>query len=290
VPERRPNYQARRVVVALVSLAVVGVLVLAGILIARAVGGTTGDGPAAAPTTPGPSASPTPTPDAAAIAEAERLAQEQAAAAQAAAEAEAARQAMLAPGACFGDPTTVTVLVNKHHPICPVDYYPDLVPVASTGGEMRPEAADAMNAMNAALEAETGLYLWHASGFRSYDTQVSTYGGWVDGYGQAEADRFSARPGHSEHQLGLAMDVGAASCGCTDEPFGYTTEGQWVAANAWRFGYIVRYPEGYEWMTGYIWEPWHLRYVGPEIAAAMHDGGIATLEEYYGTPAAPDYP
>ena len=143
--------------------------------------------------------------------------------------------------------------------------------------------------ITAALSAETGYSLFSASAYRSYDTQISTYDGWVADYGQAEADRFSARPGHSEHQTGLAMDLGASSCGCTDEPFGSTPEGIWVAANAWRFGYIVRYPDGYEAVTGYIWEPWHVRYVGLAIAQAMHDGGIATLEDYYGTGPAPNY-
>ena len=193
-------------------------------------------------------------------------------------------------GACWGDPGDITVLVNKHHPLCPTDYFPEVVYVDGTGGELRPEAASAMNAMNAALEAETGLWLISASAFRSYDTQVSTYGGWVEQDGQEVADTYSARPGHSEHQTGLAMDVGASSCGCTDEPFGYTPEGEWVAGNAWRFGYIVRYPQGYEGTTGYIWEPWHLRYVGADVAAKMRERGFATYEDYLGAGAAPNYP
>ena len=192
-------------------------------------------------------------------------------------------------GSCWGDADDIGVLVDKHHPLCPRDYAPDLVPVASTGGMLRPEAAAAMDALAAALGAETGLSLSAASTYRSYDEQDALYAAYVAGYGQAEADTFSAHAGYSEHQTGLAIDVAAGSCGCTDVPFGDTPEAQWLAENAWRFGFIVRYPDGYEGITGYMWEPWHLRYVGVAIATAMHDGGIATLEEYYGAEAAPDY-
>jgi D-alanyl-D-alanine carboxypeptidase len=193
------------------------------------------------------------------------------------------------PPAPTCDPNDVGALINKLHPICPPDYVPELVTVGSTGGELRPEAATAMDAMAAALTAETGTTIFSASAYRSYDTQVSTYGGWVEQDGQEAADRYSARPGFSEHQTGLAMDLGASSCGCTDEPFGTTPEGIWVAANAWQFGYIVRYPDGYESVTGYIWEPWHVRYVGPAIAQAMHDAGVVTLEDYYAAGPAPNY-
>lgn len=266
----RPNYPRRRVIAALVVIAAIAIIVAVVVLVARGIGGAE-TGEATSPPAPSSAPSATPTPAGAEEVDAETP------------------PPLPAIGTCWGDPGDVTVLVNKHHPLCPVDYYPELVSVDSTGGELRPEAASAMNAMNAALEAETGLWLFSASAFRSYDTQISTYGGWVEQDGQAVADTYSARPGHSEHQTGLAMDVGASSCGCTDEPFGYTPEGEWVAQNAWRFGFIVRYPPGYEWMTGYIWEPWHLRYVGQQVAATMHDAGIATLEDYYGTGPAADY-
>ncbi|GAA1692458.1 hypothetical protein GCM10009808_06990 [Microbacterium sediminicola] len=131
---------------------------------------------------------------------------------------------------------------------------------------------ESMRAEAAAL----GLSLWIASGFRSYATQVAVYNRWVSQEGVAAADRHSARPGHSEHQSGLAFDLNTIS-----EAFGYTPEGQWVAANAHRFGFIVRYPQGKEGSTGYIWEPWHLRYLGVDVATAVYDSGLS-LEEYLG--------
>ncbi|WP_434969386.1 M15 family metallopeptidase [Microbacterium sp. bgisy207] len=124
--------------------------------------------------------------------------------------------------------------------------------------------------------ASLGHNLWIASGFRSYSTQVSVYNSYASRDGSAAADRYSARPGHSEHQSGLAFDLNTIT-----ESFGYTPEGQWVAANAHRFGFIVRYPQGKEGVTGYIWEPWHLRYLGVDVATAVYNSGLS-LEEYLG--------
>jgi D-alanyl-D-alanine carboxypeptidase len=105
-----------------------------------------------------------------------------------------------------------------------------------------------------------------------------------------EADRSSARPGFSEHQSGLAGDVVGCdgSCGSLDDLAG-TAQGQWIVAHAWEYGWITRYEDGYTPVTGYIPEPWHLRYIGPELARAYHDGGWHTLEEFFGLPAAPTY-
>jgi LAS superfamily LD-carboxypeptidase LdcB len=102
------------------------------------------------------------------------------------------------------------------------------------------------------------------------------YNSYASRDGSAAADRYSARPGHSEHQSGLAFDLNTIT-----EAFGYTPEGQWVAANAHRFGFIVRYPQGKEGSTGYIWEPWHLRYLGVDTATAVYNSGLS-LEEYLG--------
>lgn len=124
--------------------------------------------------------------------------------------------------------------------------------------------------------ASLGHNLWIASGFRSYATQVKVYNSYASRDGTAAADRYSARPGHSEHQSGLAFDLNTIT-----EAFGYTPEGQWVAANAHRFGFIVRYPQGKEGVTGYIWEPWHLRYLGVDTATAVYNSGLS-LEEYLG--------
>ena len=156
---------------------------------------------------------------------------------------------------------------------------------------LRPEASNAVVEMFAAITAETGLELQSQSAYRSYDTQVSVYQGHVDNLGQEAADLTSARPGHSEHQTGLAIDVNALpDQGCALSPcWADTAQGQWVGANSWRFGFIVRYQNGQTPITGYEYEPYHLRYVGLEVAKDMHDRGILTLEQYFGLPAAPTY-
>ena len=101
--------------------------------------------------------------------------------------------------------------------------------------------------------------------------------------GQALADTYSARPGHSEHQTGLAVDVGAISNPSCDLEtcFGETIEGKWVAANAQNYGFIIRYPNGKDAITGYQYEPWHLRYVGIDAAVAIYNSGL-TMDQYYG--------
>lgn len=124
--------------------------------------------------------------------------------------------------------------------------------------------------------ATLGLNLYISSGFRSYASQSAIYNRFVANEGVAGADTHSARPGHSEHQTGLAIDLNTIS-----ESFGYTPEGRWVAENAHRFGFIVRYPQGKQSITGYVWEPWHLRYLGVDAATAVYNSGLS-LEEYLG--------
>lgn len=126
--------------------------------------------------------------------------------------------------------------------------------------------------------ASLGLNLWAQSGYRSYDYQNDLYNGYVKRKGKAAADTFSARPGHSEHQTGLAFDLNTI-----DSSFKNTDEGKWVAKNAYLYGYILRYPEGKTNETGYIYEPWHIRYVGKELAKALYnDGDWITMESYFG--------
>lgn len=143
------------------------------------------------------------------------------------------------------------------------------------GNGLTPELLTAFNAMRAAAAAD-GISLWIVSGFRSYATQVSTYNHFVATYGQAFADTTSARPGHSEHQTGLAIDINLV-----DQSFGSTAEGIWVRENAHRFGFVIRYPQGKEHITGYMWEPWHLRYLGTGLATTLKNSGL-TLEEHFG--------
>lgn len=176
---------------------------------------------------------------------------------------------------------SLTVVVNKKHRL-PSAYAPSLTSVA--GGQMRPEAASALqNLMNDASSEGASMVI--VSSYRSYQTQVSTYQYWVDTQGQAQADRESARPGHSEHQTGLAVDLGNPDGSCRLLAcFGDGAAGQWLATNAHKYGFIIRYPNGKEAQTGYIYEPWHLRYLGVETATAVKNSG-QTLDQYYGVEA-----
>lgn len=191
------------------------------------------------------------------------------------------------------DPESLWVVVNKLRPLQPADYEAaDLVnvPVQQVNGSvLRREASEATVALFEAAGAE-GLQLASQSAYRSYSTQVRVYNGWVDQLGQKAADLTSARPGHSEHQTGLAIDIAAVPANCSlDQCFGDTPHGRWLAQNAWRFGFVLRYPEGATPITGYEYEPWHFRYVGTDLAEEMHEQQIETLEEFFDLPAAPDY-
>jgi D-alanyl-D-alanine carboxypeptidase len=192
------------------------------------------------------------------------------------------------------DPASLWVVVNKLRPLNPANYAAsDLVeaPVPHVYTPvLRKEAADQIVAMFAAYTAETGNQMQSQSAYRSYDVQVSTYNGWVNSLGQEAADLTSARPGHSEHQTGLAMDISAVPNTCPLKAcFADTDQGMWLAANAYKWGFILRYPNGMTNITGYEFEPWHYRYVGIELATEMHTTGIATLEQFFDLPAAPDY-
>ena len=124
--------------------------------------------------------------------------------------------------------------------------------------------------------AADGIGLFVCSGFRSYTYQASLYNNYVNRDGRAAADTYSARPGHSEHQTGLAIDVNS-----TDGSMATSPEGIWLAAHCAEYGFIIRYPQGKEEITGYMYEPWHVRYVGKELAAELTENGL-TLEEYFG--------
>lgn len=116
------------------------------------------------------------------------------------------------------------------------------------------------------------------SGFRSYNTQATLYNNYVKRDGKKEADTYSARAGHSEHQTGLAADINSLN-----QSFINTTEGKWLNNNCYKYGFIIRYPNGKESITGYMYEPWHIRYVGVDIATKLYNNGNwITLEEYLG--------
>lgn len=124
--------------------------------------------------------------------------------------------------------------------------------------------------------AKDGISLWLASGYRSYSHQEGLYNRYVAEDGQAAADRYSARPGHSEHQTGLAFDLNLLK-----QSFGTSPEGIWLAEHCHEYGFIIRYPEGKEAVTGYMYEPWHVRYLGKENAGKVYASGLC-LEEYLG--------
>lgn len=184
------------------------------------------------------------------------------------------------------NPSSTAVLVNKSYSLNEEDEPDDLVlvdvPTVLESVEirqMRQVAADALKEMFSAAEEE-GIILHARSGYRSYQTQVQLFNNYVENHGEEAANRYSARPGESEHQTGLAMDVTSENVNYQlTEAFGETEEGIWVKENAHDYGFIIRYPEGKEAITGYIFEPWHLRFLGKELATDVHESGL-TYEEY----------
>ena len=156
------------------------------------------------------------------------------------------------------------LIANKSYAL-PSDYNPGI----------NPEAQAAFDRMQAAAHDE-GLNIYISSAFRSYDYQKGLYERYVERSGKAEADRYSARPGHSEHQTGLAFDLNTI-----DISFADTEEYVWLKEHCAEYGFIIRYPENGEAITGYMYEPWHIRYLGEDIAKKVCDSGL-TLEEYLG--------
>ena len=167
-------------------------------------------------------------------------------------------------------------LVNRQHVISE-QYVPEPLRKTQVHGmsqSMREDAATALEELFQAAQSD-GIKLSSVSGYRSYSKQSLIYSRKVGRTGsEAEADKLVARPGASEHQLGLAMDLATRNSSTLSEKFGSTPEGQWVYANCQRFGFIVRYLKGYEDVTGYSFEPWHIRYVGPEHAEAIAASGL----------------
>ena len=165
-------------------------------------------------------------------------------------------------------------LVNRSELISE-DYVPEVRKTNLVGlsQSMREDAASALEAMFAAAKAD-GIRLSTVSGYRSYSKQSTLYTRKVQSAGTETADSLVAQPGSSEHQLGLAMDVSKSGSSSLNSKFAETEEGQWIAANACRYGFIVRYPLGMESITGYSYEPWHLRYVGEAFALEIDDSGL----------------
>ncbi|WP_424766552.1 M15 family metallopeptidase [Paenibacillus sp. sgz302251] len=190
--------------------------------------------------------------------------------------------------AVIAEPANIAVLVNKQHKL-PEDYnpsdleYPDVRFLFSEKIEkrkLRKEAAEALEKMFAAAE-DNGIHLAGVSAYRSHSTQKTLFARYVDRDGLEKARTYSAFPGTSEHETGLAIDVSGSDGKCAAaDCFANTEESQWLEAHAHEYGYIIRYLKGKETITGYQYEPWHLRYVGMELAEELEASG-ETLEEYY---------
>lgn len=185
------------------------------------------------------------------------------------------------------DPNSLWVVANKKRPL-PNTFVPQNLTSVGSSQQIQAEAATALNQLMAAA-GKNQVNLRPLSGYRSFDTQKNLYTSYVMSDGQANADTYSARAGHSEHQTGLAIDVGNGSGQCDLEIcFANTAGGKWVAANAHTYGFIIRYLDGKTSNTGYQYEPWHLRYVGVDLANELY-ASKQTMEEFFGLPAAPSY-
>lgn len=148
---------------------------------------------------------------------------------------------------------------------------------SSYGGGLTSETTKNFNIMKSAASKE-GLNIYISSGFRSYSRQSTIYNNYVRQDGKAEADTYSARPGHSEHQSGLAFDVNIIN-----DSFAKTPEAKWLENNCYKYGFILRYPKGKTSETGYKYESWHFRYVGTDLAAKLYNNGNwITMESYFG--------
>ena len=157
------------------------------------------------------------------------------------------------------------------------------LPISSTGHMILVDEFITLNMSEAFKEMfeaakDDGMHIWVRSPYRSYQTQNILYESYASEDGYDKADTYSARPGYSEHQTGLAVDVVADDNSLAN--FENTKEFTWIKNNAYKYGFIMRYPKDKEYITGYMYESWHYRYVGKEIAKEIYDKGL-TFEEYY---------
>lgn len=181
------------------------------------------------------------------------------------------------------DADSLWVVVNKDRALDPIEYVPDSDLVE--GYRVHQRVVAPLTRLLAAARSE-GLDVRILSAYRSHGRQGELHAERSASVGTEAAEQLIAPPGHSEHQTGLAVDLGRSRTGvCNmDVCFGDTAEGRWLSANAWRFGFIERYRAEGRAVTGYAPEPWHFRFVGRELAAHMHEAGIVTLEEVFVPP------
>lgn len=191
------------------------------------------------------------------------------------------------PQLSIDDPNSIWIVVNKKRPL-PTTFVPSDLKHINEGKQIRSEAATAFQKMIKAAEQD-GQSFKIISAYRSYSDQVDVYNGWVKRDGQVKADTYSARPGYSEHQTGLAVDLGNVNGMCDlDICFADMPLGKWLSVHAYRYGFIIRFPSNKIHITGYQYEPWHIRYVGAYLAEKLQDTH-QTMEEYLGLLAAPSY-
>lgn len=177
------------------------------------------------------------------------------------------------------------VVVNKLRPLAPITYKPKIDKTIN----LAVPAADAYRKLKTAVAKSGNGTLCLNSGYRSFTTQTNTYANALRLYGKKTAEALAAHPGHSEHQTGLAADVSTTALGCRIGNFGSSKASAWIAKNAHSYGFIVRYPNKLQSITGYQYEPWHLRFVGVELATQMKIQNVQTLEQFWQLPAAPSY-
>ncbi|MDF2606606.1 MAG: hypothetical protein K0S34_801 [Bacillales bacterium] len=195
------------------------------------------------------------------------------------------------------DPASLTVLVNKERNL-PENYTPNNLVIGDFSkinyvlkqqidkNRVRIEVLPYLEQLFAEAKAN-GITIYVSSAYRSYNTQKSIFAWNQSVYGAEKANTVSAHAGQSEHQTGLAIDFTSKSVNFDlVERFEQTPEGKWLANNAYKFGFILRYPKNKSNITGYVYEPWHFRYVGQELAAEIYKSNI-TLEEYFSTRVTP---
>lgn len=191
------------------------------------------------------------------------------------------------------------IVVNKITPLSPTSYKPkslvkpsfDSPKVNNPSGQvLARSAANALVRLARTMKADGAGDLILQSAYRSFASQTAVHAKQVARLGTAKGEALAARPGYSEHQTGLAADVAAVGQGCVIQIcFAKTRAGSWLAARAYEFGFIIRYPKGKTSTTGYQYEPWHLRFVGVSLAGEMRRNKVSVLESFWKLPAAPAY-
>lgn len=171
----------------------------------------------------------------------------------------------------------IDMIVNKYYKV-PDDYTPQDLALFENNYYLRKEAGEAYEKMRDDA-AKENLKIYITSAYRSVEYQRGLYNRYLGRDPQEAVDRYSARPGHSEHHLGLAIDLGAP--GGSQREFIKTPEYEWVKENCHKYGFIIRYLEETEEITGYEFEPWHIRYVGVDVSTDMKNKGINNFEEYH---------